>query len=133
MFSDLETAIIAEVQAILRSTEMRELQIAHRVGQSIEVSVAGRTIIYEPSLPASGFTLSGEDSFVLGALAFVSEAELVKTLLHELYRLTTSAILKGDMVTGDEVSAETNAAFEFAERAYRRLEESNEQSDETVA
>ena len=127
MFSDLETAIIAEVQVIMGSAEMKELQIAHIAGRGIEVSIAGRTIIYEPSLPASGFTLSGESSFVLGALAFVSEAELVKTLLHELYRLTTSAILRGDIATGEEVSAETNAAFEFAERAYRRLEESNEQ------
>jgi hypothetical protein len=61
-------------------------------------------------------TLFGENGFVLGREAFVSEAELTKTLLHETYRLTTSQSAVG--VSGAVASAETNEAFSFAERAY---------------
>jgi hypothetical protein len=49
--------------------------------------------------------------------AFASEAEFTKTLLHELYRLATSAS-RVVGVHGELVSAETNAAYNFAERAF---------------
>jgi len=45
----------------------------------------------------------------------LSEAELSKTVLHELYRLTTS-VARG--TGGGLNNAETKAAFEFAERAF---------------
>jgi hypothetical protein len=41
-----------------------------------------------------------------------------QTILHELHRLSTSNIGRGGYATGAAVSAETNAAAEFAERAY---------------
>lgn len=81
----------------------------------------GRTIMYEPALLASGFTLSGEDSFILGPEAFSSEEELIKTLLHELFRLATSVVLETKTATTTQILAETNAAFEFAERAFKSL------------
>ena len=46
----------------------------------------------------------------------MSEAELSKTVLHELYRLTTS-VARGTGGGGLN-NAETKAAFEFAERAF---------------
>jgi hypothetical protein len=56
-----------------------------------------------------------KNGFVLGREAFLSEAELSKTVLHELYRLTTS-VARG--TGGGLNNAETKAAFEFAERAF---------------
>jgi hypothetical protein len=44
--------------------------------------------------------------------------EFVKTLLHETHRLETSAIGRGGGASGSAVAAETQAAFDFAEKAY---------------
>jgi hypothetical protein len=103
VFSEQEITIITEVQEILLSRGIIDLRAAYILGESVEVSITGRIIIYEPELPASGFTLSGEASFVLGPQAFSSEVELIKTLLHELYRLTTSVILETDTATSAEI------------------------------
>lgn len=75
--------------------------------------------MYEPKLPASGMALFEENGFVLGPEAFVSEAELTQTLLHESYRLgmtTSSGGLSGALAT-----SETNAAASFAARMYEAL------------
>lgn len=67
------------------SPEMEQIRRASGEGVSLMVYIGGRFIQYEPSLPASGMTWFGEGGFVLGPDAFVSEAELIRTCLHELY------------------------------------------------
>jgi hypothetical protein len=64
-------------------------------------------------------TMFGENGFLIGNEAFSSDAELTQTVLHELYRLNTSASAGG--VTADLASQETKAAFEFAKIVYEVL------------
>ena len=110
-FSATELSVVNEVRGI----PLSQLRAAYEAGGT-ELTIGGRTILVDPGVPASGMTLFGENGFVLGREAFVSEAELTKTLLHETYRLTTSQSAVG--VSGAAASAETNEAFSFAERAY---------------
>jgi hypothetical protein len=60
-------------------------------------------------------TMFGENGFLIGREAFASQSELGKTVLHELYRLGTSA--SGSGVSGGLATSETAAAFDFSERA----------------
>jgi LysM repeat protein len=120
-FTPVEQTIIREVQQIMTSPQMIQIRQAAVAGKDITVKVGNRVIQYEPGLKASGMTMFGENGFLIGREAFASEAELTKTVLHETYRLTTSAIGKGAAVTKTGVTAETNAAFEFAERAYQAM------------
>lgn len=120
-FSAPETAVIRETQRILRSPEMAQIRAAQAAGESVTVRVGGRVIQYEPGLPASGMTMFGENGFLIGREAFATEAELTKTLLHELYRLSTSSIGRGAGATGAAATSETQAAFQFAERAFRAV------------
>ena len=83
------------------------------------MNIGGRTILVDPGVPASGMTLFGENGFVLGREAFVSDAELTKTLLHETRRLETSQSVAG--ASGRLVSSETDATFSFAERAFKEF------------
>jgi hypothetical protein len=119
-----EEAIVAEVRAILASGALAQIRAARAAGHGAAVQVGRRRIQYEPALPASGMTMFGQDGFVIGREAFASEAELVKTLLHELYRLATSSAGRGvipQQATSMQkvVAGETKAAADFAERAYR--------------
>lgn len=118
-FSAAESAIIHEAKGIYASTQFAQLRAAHAAGESVTVRIGGRLIQYEPGLPASGMTMFGENGFLIGREAFSSEAELGKTILHELYRLGTSASAGG--VSGNLASSETAAAFSFAERAIGEL------------
>ncbi|HEX8336765.1 MAG TPA: toxin TcdB middle/C-terminal domain-containing protein [Pyrinomonadaceae bacterium] len=118
-FNATESAVINEARTILGSAELAKLRAAHAAGQSVEVRIGGRLIQYEPGLNASGMTMFGENGFLIGRGAFVSEAELGKTFLHELYRLGTSASSGG--VSASLVKSETEAAFNFAERAIGSL------------
>jgi hypothetical protein len=112
-FSRTEREVIAEVRAICLGT----LREAFEAGGA-QLELAGRTIIVEPAMPASGMTLFGENGFVLGREAFASTEELTKTLLHELYRLGVSQSSGG---LGQQLaSLETQATFCFAERAWER-------------
>jgi hypothetical protein len=94
---------------------MEVIRAAHRDGQAATVKIGRYTVQYEP-LAFSGFTSFGIDGFVIGKEAFSSDAEFKKTLLHELYRLHHSEI--GRVGEADRYSprAETDAAFQFAER-----------------
>jgi len=61
-----------------------------------------------------------KNGFNIGREAFESKEELIKTVLHEMQRLRTST-LRG---TGSalEVSKETKAAFDYAEKTYNLFE-----------
>lgn len=117
-FTVQESAIISEVRQILSSSEMAQIRAAHATGKSITVRIGGRLIQYEPSLPASGMTMFTGNGFLIGREALASRAELTKTILHELHRLSTSTIGKGAAASGTAVSSETQAAFQFANRVY---------------
>jgi hypothetical protein len=120
-FSSAEAGVIAEAESILTSAEMGEITAAAESGESIAVDIGGRAIQYEPGMPASGLTNFEGNGFVLGREAFTSDAELAKTVLHELYRLATSSVPEAgaDAAT---VAAETEAAASFAERAYQVMQ-----------
>ncbi|MCY7356462.1 MAG: hypothetical protein LH609_03165 [Rudanella sp.] len=113
-FNSAEKAIVTEVQFMLRSEA--KLRTAFNSGVGTELKICGRTIIVEPDMPASGLSLFGENGFVIGQEAFSSRPELIKTLLHELYRLNTSQAAHG--VSQTLATQETAAASSFAERAF---------------
>jgi hypothetical protein len=107
--------VMLQAAKILRSSGMQELRAAAAEGVSATASIAGRVVTYDPA-PISGMTNFAENTFHLGANAFKSEAELAKTVLHELYRLAAGA---GGSATGAAATAQTSAAAGFAEKAYR--------------
>ena len=110
--------IVREARSILNSKGMAELRAAAEAGQSASVKIGGRTITYDPG-KFSAMTNFEQGSFHLGREAFKSSAELTKTVLQELYRLNTSSVTSGAALGGGTATAETNAAFQFAERAYK--------------
>jgi hypothetical protein len=120
-FNDVEKGVIIEVRGMLKaSSQMARIRQAFASGTSVEVKIGERLIQYEPSIKASGMTMFGENGFLLGPEAFTSQTELVKTLLHETYRLYTST----SMATGVSqalATAETKATFNFAESAYKAV------------
>jgi len=118
-FTATETGIIREAQGILSSAEFSKIAQAAESGVSVTINIGGRLIQYEPGLPASGMTMFGENGFLIGNEAFSSTGELTKTVLHELYRLTTSASAEG--LNARMAAQETEAAFNFAERVYQKV------------
>ena len=115
-FSAAENAVIAEAREVLSSPQMVQIRQAQAAGKEITLKFGGRVIQYEPNWPWSGLTDFEKNGFTLGRQAFTSEAELTKTVLHELYRLSTS-VARGTG-GGGKNNMETQAAFEFAERAF---------------
>ncbi|WP_445656604.1 hemagglutinin repeat-containing protein [Achromobacter sp. NCFB-sbj8-Ac1-l] len=120
-FNQVESGVLNEAKAILNSSELARIQAAHVAGKPIEINIGGRLIQYEPGLPASGMTMFGENGFLIGREAFKSPAELQKTILHELHRLSTSQSSGG--VSAALASHETQAAYDFAEKAFQYLNE----------
>lgn len=118
-YTATESGVIHEAQSILNSSELARIQAAHAAGQPVTVNIGGRLIQYEPGLPASGMTMFGEDGFLIGREAFVSRQELQQTILHELYRLTTSNSANG--VSGALATQETKAAADFAAKAVKEM------------
>jgi LysM repeat protein len=116
-FNAAEKAVIAETRQMLASPEMMQIRHAQALDKEITLKIGGRLIQYEPKWPFSGITNFEGNGFTIGGQAFSSESELIKTLLHELYRLTTS-VARGS-AGGGVNNAETTAAFEFAERGYQ--------------
>lgn len=118
-FNTIESKIVREAKAIFNSDALSLIKDAHKTGKSVTVNINGRIIQYEPSLPASGMTMFGENGFLIGSEAFTSNAELGKTILHELHRLNTSASATG--VSAILAKNETKAAADFAEKAIMEL------------
>ncbi len=114
-----EKSIAQEAHEILNSTEFKKIVNAHSTKTPVQVEINGRTISYDDA-PFSGMTWFEKNGFNIGREAFKSNEELVKTVLHETHRLRTST-LRG---TGSaaEVSKETKAAFDFAEKSFTLFE-----------
>lgn len=108
--------IMNEARNIVSSSQMETLRGAAQRGERAAVQIGQRSITYEPDLPGSGFTWARK-GFHLGRDAFSSQAELTKTVLHELHRLGNSSVV-GRGVTQQAAAAETQAAASFAEKAY---------------
>ena len=116
-FSSSERAIIHEARGILNSEELLALKSAFEGGRPASIKINGRVIQVEPDLPFSAITSFEQNGFVMGKHAFSSNLELKKTLLHELHRLHNSATNATRGASGGQATIETQAAFEFAERA----------------
>jgi len=114
-FTTVESGIIHEANGVLKSPDFRKIIEGYEMKQPVIIKVEGKTIQYEPQLPSSGMTMFGENGFVIGPEAFKSSVEMEKTVLHELHRLKTT--VSGNGVSGELASQETQAAFDFAERA----------------
>ncbi|HYO52726.1 hypothetical protein [Archangium sp.] len=119
-FTATEQSIIIEARRILSSPSFARIRAAQAAGKGVIVRINGRLIQYEPGAPCSGMTLFGENGFLLGHEAFKSESEVVKTLLHELHRLTTS-VVRSEGATMATVHSETQAAKIFADRAFKAV------------
>ncbi|HKV76714.1 MAG TPA: hypothetical protein VJP02_01150 [Candidatus Sulfotelmatobacter sp.] len=115
-FTATEKAVIAETKQILSSPEMMQIRHAQGLGKEITIKIGGRLVQYEPNWPWSGITNFEGNGFTLGREALTSEEELTKTILHELYRLSTSVVR--NTAGGGGNNTETKLAFEFAERAF---------------
>jgi hypothetical protein len=126
-FSPTESAVITEVRGMLSSQEMATLRAAQAAGRDCTVRIGGRYLQYDPNFTfAEAFADFEGNGFTLGPKAFRSEAEFTKTLLHETHRLVTSDIGRGALPAGassmqDVVATETQAAFDFAERAFNAV------------
>jgi hypothetical protein len=114
-----EKSIAEEAHEILNSTEFKKIVNGHSTKTPIQIEINGRTISYDDA-PFSGMTWFEKNGFNIGREAFKSEEELVKTVLHETHRLRTST-LRGTG-TATEVSKETKAAFDFAEKSFTLFE-----------
>jgi hypothetical protein len=119
-FTATEQSIIFEARKVLSSPLFARIRAAQTVGKGVIVRINGRLIQYEPGAPCSGMTLFGENGFLLGREAFKSESEVVKTLLHELHRLTMS-VVRSEGATMATVHSETQAAKIFADRAFKAV------------
>ena len=113
-----ERAIINETRIIMQNENL--IRKAFESGVGTELQIGGRTIIVEPQAPISGMTWFADNSFVIGKEAFSSRPELIKTILHELYRLHTST-LRGATGIQELVSKETAAAASFAEKTFNQI------------
>ena len=114
-YNPSDATIIAVAREIYNSSHMNEIRKAHKKGVPLAVTIGKYKVQYE-ALPFSGCTAVNADGFLIGTEALASEAELKKTLLHELHRLHNSNSSNGRGVDRDTEKAQTEAAFQFAER-----------------
>ena len=115
-----DAALIAAARELYNSVQMNEIRAAHKKAFPVTVRI-GRYRVWYEAMPFSGLASFGTEGFVIGKEAFASEAELKKTLLHELYRLHHSDLARGKGVDKHTIKAETDAAFQFAERCYMMI------------
>ena len=118
-FSAEEIAIINEARNIVNSDKFSLLVQAGELNRALSVKINGRLIQFEPDLNAAGFTLFGEDAFLIGREALISSNELKRTVLQELHRLKTSK--SADGLSGPMAGSETRSAQSFSDRAFEEL------------
>lgn len=121
--SELDGSILGDVRAIFRSPLIKSIRQAFAKNIEVKVTIGKYYVQYEPAIPAgmcSAMTDFAGNGFTMARDAFKTEDEFKKTLLHEVYRLRTSA--QAPVEAGHERQRiETDAAFQFAERYYNRL------------
>ena len=121
-----EASITNDALKILESPTFRTLVKANSAGVPAEVKINGYVVVYEPELPENttlGMALFGENGFVLGPSALANREDTIKTILHEMYRLRTSALSANPEaeVDGELVRQESRQAYRFADKAFKVL------------
>lgn len=117
--TEAEQALANEAKDIISSSGFHDLRRMVANGEENWVQFGGRYIQNVPNGRFSGFTDFEQNGFAMGREAWVSEEETVKTILHELHRLSTSSVAEG--LTQAQVTAETKAAQDFANRAFNAI------------
>jgi hypothetical protein len=116
-------SILDDVRTIFRSPLLKSIRQAFASNVEAKVRIGRYYIQYEPGIPPGKFSAITDfegNGFTVARDAFKSEGEFRKTLLHEVYRLRTSA--KEPVEAGHKQQRiETDAAFRFAERYYSQL------------
>jgi len=86
-------------------------------GIAAEVEFNGYKVLYEPELPASGFSLAsfGERAFAIGQAGMSSDLELARTVAQEVYRVNMTQIPELG-IDATRAASETQAAFDFAQK-----------------
>lgn len=118
-----EASILQDVRTLFRSPLLDRIRQAFAKNIEAKVQIGRYYIQYEPAIPAgycSAMTDFQGNGFTMARDAFKTNDEFKKTLLHEVYRLRTSA--QAPVEAGHaQQRIETDAAFSFAERYYRNL------------
>ncbi|MFW0152339.1 hypothetical protein ACNUDN_21345 [Mycobacterium sp. smrl_JER01] len=117
VFAPVELDIAHAAQDVYSSPVMDDIRQAAQNGVAAEVEIDGYKVLYEPDIPGSGFSLAsfGERGFAIGPEAMASEAELARTVAHELYRVSMTEIPELG-IDATRAASETEAAFDFAQR-----------------
>lgn len=117
VFAPVELDIAHAAQDVYSSPVMDDIRQAAQNRVAAEVEINGYKVLYEPDIPGSGFSLAsfGERGFAIGPEAMASEAELARTVAHELYRVNMTEIPELG-IDATRAASETEAAFDFAQR-----------------
>ncbi|MGN6187155.1 MAG: RHS repeat domain-containing protein [Thermoanaerobaculia bacterium] len=122
-FSAEGRAIIGEAVTILRSQGLRDAVSALKAGvDGASFTIGKYEIVTSTELSASAMTFRGENgaaTILLGKGALTSNAELAKTVVHELYRLIATP---AGVASVESAPATTKLAFDFAEAAVKFME-----------
>src|SRR5690348_16552624 len=89
-----EASILQDVRTIFRSPLLNRIRHAFAHNIETKVQIGNYYIQYEPGIPAgycSAMTDFQGNGFTMARDAFKTDDEFKKTLLHEVYRLRTSA------------------------------------------
>jgi RHS repeat-associated protein len=117
-FAAEERLVIQEAATILRSAALRDAIAALRAGKDGATFVVGNyEIVASTELEAAAMTfrgMTGSTTFLLGEQALTSNVELIKTILHETFRLLMTP---AGEATVDSAPALAKAAWSFAEGA----------------
>jgi hypothetical protein len=122
-FSAVERTVIAEAKLVLRIVPALKASFAE--GKTAEFLVGKYRVIVEPVHRGSGLTMFrtaefADEGFLLGREAFISEEELIKTALHEIYRLRVQTGIVQS--TGTQHAAQlAQEAVDFSNRAFNAL------------
>ena len=116
-----ETGIAKSAKELWNAQAFKKGITAMRSGQSSEATIDGVKIVFQADGPFSGLTLFGENGFVIGKEALRSQDEIMKTVLHECYRLSTSAARSNSGVSQVLITQETNNVVNFVERAFKSI------------
>jgi RHS repeat-associated protein len=113
-----EWEIIIETRQIIASPEFGQLRNAARSGNVGQITVGGRLVQFEPGIKDFGLSFVGESDIYLGIAAFKSEPDLIKTMLHEIYRTRKGqGGVRG--VSGTLAKEETIDTWNWVDRVYK--------------
>ena len=116
-FTSVERGIVLQATRLLASPGMAALRRAVAAGVYFKFQFEDMYIAFSEQWAPKGYQAMTDfeaRGFTFTPNAFSSESEIVKTILHELWRVTVQSGAK----FGSEAGEFTDKAFDFAERAY---------------